>query len=86
VPVPGNSGSRLSDPGEPRRSARRAWFPETGAVEVAVLNRAALLGDGPIAGPLLVEDHETTTVVPPGAIARLMPSHDILIETGTGAA
>jgi N-methylhydantoinase A len=86
VPIPGNGRSRLTDPGEPRRGARRAWFPETGAVEVAVLNRAALLGDGPVAGPLLVEDHETTTVVPPGAMARLMPSHDLLIETGTGAA
>jgi N-methylhydantoinase A len=86
VPVPGNTDGRPSDPGAPTRDARRAWFPETGAVEVAVLNRAALLRDGPVAGPLLVEDPETTTVVPPGALARVLPSHDLVVETGTGAA
>jgi N-methylhydantoinase A len=51
--------------------ARRAYFgPGVGELDVPVVTRAALL-DRERAGPLLVDEYDSTCVVPPGCRARL---------------
>ena len=46
---------------------RKVWFPETGYVATPVYDRARLPGDCRITGPAIIEQMDTTTVVPPGA-------------------
>jgi N-methylhydantoinase A len=51
------------------KGTRRAWFG--GAfVEAAVLDRAALKPGDVVPGPALIEERESTLVLPPGASAR----------------
>jgi len=56
----------------PREEGTRvAYFgPEAGLVEAPTCNRAGLL-DGERLGPLLVDEVDSTCVVPPGCVARL---------------
>jgi N-methylhydantoinase A len=64
---------------------RRAYFgQERGTLATPVLARADL---GPVAraGPLLVDEYDATTLIPPGASARLDDHGNILIETGAAA-
>jgi N-methylhydantoinase A len=69
---------RRVPPPEPPRSGRgparmaltekrKVWFPETGFVETPVYDRERLPAPGRIAGPAIIEQMDTTTVVPPGA-------------------
>ncbi len=44
---------------------RRAWFPDTGWVETAVVDRAAL-ADGERTGPVIVQEYDATCLVPRG--------------------
>jgi len=61
---------------------RMAYFgPETGVVETPVVDRGDL-DDSPRAGPLIVEEYEGTSVVPPGASAALDAAGNIVIEVG----
>jgi N-methylhydantoinase A len=46
---------------------RRVWFSETGFVETPVYDRERLPVPGRITGPAIIEQMDTTTVVPPGA-------------------
>ena len=46
------------------------WFPETGFVNTPVYDRDRLPADARIAGPAIVEQMDTTTVVPPKAKLR----------------
>ena len=53
--------------GEARKGSRQAYFPEAGGfVEVPIYDRYALTPGQEIAGPAIVEERESTTVVPPG--------------------
>jgi N-methylhydantoinase A len=49
---------------------RKVWFPETGFVTTPVYDRDRLPADCRIAGPAIVEQMDTTTVVPPRAKLR----------------
>jgi N-methylhydantoinase A len=52
-------------------SSRTAYFgPELGSFAVPVCNRAGLL-PGDLSGPLLIDEIDSTCVVPPGCVARL---------------
>jgi N-methylhydantoinase A len=64
--------SRLLLPSDVQGAAARdAYFgPAVGVVATPVLPRSALC-DGPRAGPLIVEEYDATTVVPPGCSAAL---------------
>ncbi|GAA4127374.1 hydantoinase/oxoprolinase family protein [Aminobacter aganoensis] len=74
-------------PGRPQRHAgdlkseqkpRQAYFGrEHGWLETAVIPRAAL--SEPRRGPCIVEEYDTTCVVPPGATARLDALNNIII-------
>jgi N-methylhydantoinase A len=60
---------------------RVAHFGDVGAVETPTCNRAGLL-DGERAGPLLVDEVDSTCVVPPGCVARLDEHGNIEVEIG----
>ena len=51
---------------QPAAASRAAFFPETGSVETAVYHRALLRPGDVLAGPCLVSETTTTTVVLPG--------------------
>jgi N-methylhydantoinase A len=62
--------------------ARQAYFgPETGWASTAVCGRVAL-GEAWRQGPLLVEEFDSTTVVPPDGRARLIEWDTIEVELG----
>ncbi len=53
-------------------ASRQAYFgPRHGQAETPVLTRAALAASGTRAGPLIVEEYDSTTIVPPGWSARV---------------
>ncbi len=57
----------------PRASAqvRQAYFgPQAGEMAARVVTRASLL-EGPLAGPAIIEEFDTTIVIPPGWRAEL---------------
>ena len=62
---------------------RVAWFPETeGFAATAVHDRRHLGAGTGIAGPAILEDSESTVVVPPGMTARVNPQGHVIIDTG----
>jgi N-methylhydantoinase A len=63
--------------------SRLAYFGPYGALATPVVERAAL-ADGVQAGPLIVEEYDATTVVPPGCTAGLDAWGNIVIEIGPG--
>ncbi|MEE8630305.1 MULTISPECIES: hydantoinase/oxoprolinase family protein [Methylobacterium] len=68
------------------RETRRVYFGrDLGAHDTPVIGRADL-GPVPRPGPLVVEEYEGTTLVPPGCTARLDPDGNILIALGAAAA
>ena len=70
----------------PRAPARAADFgPGHGTVEAPVRTRAELAG-GPVAGPLLLDEYDTTVVVPPGWTARLDGATGALVLEHVAAA
>ena len=63
-------------------STRLAYFgPAHGMVETSVCNRAGLL-DAERPGPLLVDEIDSTCVVPPDCVARLDGHGNIEVDTG----
>ncbi|WP_031170614.1 hydantoinase/oxoprolinase family protein [Streptosporangium roseum] len=73
LPGAGTAGGGATRPAR-RRSA---YFPEAGGyVEVPVFTRAGL---GEVAGPAIVEDAESTIVVPPGWTARLAENMSVIL-------
>jgi N-methylhydantoinase A len=64
-----------------RRGARQAYFPAAGgSVETPVYDRTRLaLGDA-IAGPALIEERESTLVLPPGAAARCDVALNLVVD------
>jgi N-methylhydantoinase A len=64
----------------PAASERLAYFgPEIGARPTVVLPRREMLAGGPREGPLIIEEYEGTTVVPPGWLAWLDTHANIVI-------
>ena len=62
-----------------RNGERMAWFGPQGSISTPVIDRSALTGNWSN-GPLIVEEYEGTTVVPPGARARVDGLSNIVIE------
>jgi N-methylhydantoinase A len=55
-------------PGEARKGSRKAYFPSAGGfVDTAVFDRYRLETGDRVDGPAIVEERESTVVVPPGA-------------------
>ncbi len=69
--------------GDPVTGERMAYFPETGGMTPCqVLNRYALTPAHRIAGPALVEERESTTVVLPGDLVTVSAAGNLVIEIG----
>ncbi|MGW3343869.1 hydantoinase/oxoprolinase family protein [Nonomuraea rubra] len=91
TPAPPGAGaarSRAAEPGATRTAStgtRRAYFPECGGyTEVPVHTRQTLARAGGTApGPAIIEDPESTTVVPPAWTATLTPAHAIHLTRRT---
>jgi N-methylhydantoinase A len=66
----------------PTQSGTRAAYfgPDAGWLETPTTNRAGLL-DGELAGPLLVDEADSTCVVPPGCVVRLDEHGNIEVDT-----
>jgi N-methylhydantoinase A len=64
-----------------RPSSRRAdvWF-RSGPLDALILDRAALAPGDAIEGPALIEQMDTTTVVPPGTRAETDDHHNLRIS------
>jgi 5-oxoprolinase (ATP-hydrolysing)/N-methylhydantoinase A len=67
-------------PGGGHRRTRRAVIPGMGEVECPVVDRAALAPGAVLAGPCLVEDPHTTTVLPPGASCRVDGYGNLVVD------
>ena len=87
--VPGDRAAprRFEGAGEAGGSAvvgaRRAWFPELdGFAECNVVDRYRLREGDAFAGPAIVEERESTTVVLPGDTVTVGPSGHMVIEVG----
>ena len=64
----------------PPRS-RPAWFPEAGGfVDTPVIDRAALRMGDTVEGPALIEERESTLVLPPGARARRDAAGNLVVS------
>ena len=62
------------------RAERPVFFPEAGAtVPTAIYDRDSLAVDQPVAGPAIVEEWTSTTLVPPGWTARTEPLGNLVL-------
>ena len=69
-----------------RKGTRRAYFPERdGPVDCPVLDRYALEPGDTVAGPALVEERESTTVVDPGDTMRVDAHLNLILELGAAS-
>jgi len=67
--------------GPGRRGSRRAWFPEAGGfAETRVLDRLALLREGSIVGPAIVEDPDCTALLLPDDVGHVSTQGNLIIE------
>ena len=70
----------LADTRDVRRSDRSVYFGKAiGHVQTPVVGRADL-SEKPTAGPMVIEEYDSTLVVPPGWTARRTPIGFILLE------
>lgn len=72
--------SEFTRTGEPK--GRRTVHFEDGAFDCPVYERGALIPGAAIAGPAVIEERVSTTIVHPGSTARLAPGGSIVITLG----
>jgi len=63
---------------------RQAYFPATGYTRTACYDRYRLAPGARLTGPALVQERESTLVVPPGAQCTVTEDGSILVELGAG--
>jgi N-methylhydantoinase A len=67
---------------DPVKGRRRAYFPEThGYVDCPVYDRYALAAGMTFSGPAIVEERESTTVIPPGMTAVVDDYANIIVAS-----
>jgi len=65
-----------------RKATRRAYFPEArGYTDTPVYDRYALAAGTSLTGPAIVEERESTTVLPPGVTATVDEYANLIAET-----
>lgn len=79
-PVPAlRLDAAAATPAAPR--SRPAWFPEAGGfVDTPVIDRAGLRVGDTVEGPALVEERESTLVLPPGTRARRDAAGNLVVS------
>ena len=72
------------EPGQPQAeiAARPVWFEETGGFVGCPVHRRADLPAGVLHGPLVIEERECTSVVPPGCTAELDKLGNVIVAVG----
>jgi N-methylhydantoinase A len=65
---------------EARLGQRRAYFPPTGFVATPILDRARVPAGGRVPGPAIIEQADTTTVIPPGWAALVEESGNLRLR------
>ena len=73
------SVTRSAMAAKPGAQHRVAYFPETGETPTPVYDRDALPAGERIAGPAILQERDTTIVVPPGATTVVDPSGNLVI-------
>ena len=73
-------GVRHVGEGAAKRGSREATFPETGAVEATVYDRASLSVGDRIRGAAVLEQAESTTVVPPSWAGEIRADGAVVLE------
>jgi N-methylhydantoinase A len=68
-------------PPSTRQHERDAYFGADGVIATPVISRSDLRGSK-LRGPLIIEDPDSTTVIPPPASAEIGELGEILVETG----
>ena len=64
------------------KARRRAWFPETrGFTECGVYDRYALAPGSRLQGPAIIEERESTSILPPGTAASVDEYANLIVET-----
>ena len=66
--------------GEKLKGQRKVYFPETGFAPCDVYDRYVLVEGDVIEGPAIIEERESTTVMPPGTQASVDSSLNLIIE------
>src|SRR6266446_6309495 len=65
-----------------RKGTRRAYFPEArGYTDTPVYDRYELAAGTSLTGPAIIEERESTTVLPPGVTARVDEYANLIAET-----
>jgi len=73
------------DVAQAQKPSRSVYFPEVrGYIECAIYDRARLPVGATIAGPAIVEEPESTSVLPPGARAEVDRWANLLVKIGDG--
>jgi N-methylhydantoinase A len=63
------------------KGSRPVWFPDAGGfVETDVHDRYAMRPGTPVAGPAIVEERESTFVIPPGARCAVAGDGSLIVE------
>jgi N-methylhydantoinase A len=82
VQLPPSEGGGRADAA--RKGSRHVYFDETGDfTETPIYDRARLDADASIEGPAVIEQTDTTVLVPPGASARVDGYLNIIIDVGS---
>jgi N-methylhydantoinase A len=83
APVPNVTvkfGGQPTETGDARKGTRPVWFPETGVASCPVLSRYGLRAGTELAGPFVVEERESTTVVGPGGRATVDAHLNLIVD------
>jgi N-methylhydantoinase A len=64
-------------------SSRKVWFDPGGLIETDVVDRASLNTGWHRPGPLIITQFDSTTIVPPGAKARVDDAGNIIVEVAS---
>lgn len=83
-----NGRSGITDATGPKKlhkQPRKAYFPETdGYATCEVLDRYGMVPGQRFTGPAVIEERESTTVVPPDDTARISEAGHLVVEIGGG--
>ncbi len=77
----GASGAALADA---EKAPRQVYFAGAGPVPARIYDRYRLEAGHRIDGPAIVEEMDSTTVIPPGVRAAVDPVGNLVIATGSG--
>jgi N-methylhydantoinase A len=84
-PVVATERAGAGDLASARIGGRQAWFAACGRVATPVYERGRLPAGARVAGPAIVEQPDTTTVIPPDWAAVVEPSGNLRIRRGRAA-